>query len=226
VAGVGARCRPLGICASAVARQTPAKRLRSSNPPRPTMCLSPSRWTDAAPAASLRGAWSGCMLVRATAHRRPHLRGAGARSFAGGPGTGRQSALTAWFGAALPPCRSARWPGTPGAVAPDSGMVVPGRRIFQDPGANPVAAACAAGGRSSETRPVRVPLPWHDAGCRWAARGAMFGRARQRVYQARAPTARRSQGSRARPGPRGGMARLCARGSARGQLGRRLLPTW
>ena len=49
--------------------------------------------------------------------------------------------------------------GTPDAVASDSGWVVPGRRIRQVPGA--VTPSSLAGReRSSETRSVRVPLPW------------------------------------------------------------------
>ncbi len=49
--------------------------------------------------------------------------------------------------------------GTPDAVAPDSGWVVPGRRIRQVPGAV-TPSSLARRERSSETRSVRVPLPW------------------------------------------------------------------
>ncbi len=49
--------------------------------------------------------------------------------------------------------------GTPDAVASDSGWVVPGRRIRQVPGAV-TSSSLASRERSSETRSVRVPLPW------------------------------------------------------------------
>ena len=46
----------------------------------------------------------------------------------------------------LPPCNSGAMAEAPGAVAPDSGLVVPGGRIRQVPGAGPAAAAVMTGG--------------------------------------------------------------------------------